>query len=682
MHSYAYVADSRLDETRRALGLQTSGGRAPNPRFFTGFLGDSQQAATALLAIAKIAGTRYFQPTTERLRDPVVTCSGDRLRFESFSGCCGVYARLDVLGAALDGEVHDRGTTNVDVNEPLRRALARVTAGDPLHLTVGPDSVEVGTLDGAVVEKKVPLPPRWLRGFAETQVLTSRFDLKAELAPTEAARFLRTLPKGRAAVWAVPSGKSLRLSGSASAQRRVPGRAEPAGDAGSVAALRESRQALRAARHGEAGGERLGGRSRLATADARAVARGEPRAVRRRRGAGRARGRGRGHRRRARSARCWTSSHAWTSRISRTGPGSRTSRVKDALAQLGTAGRVGYDLAEAAYFHRELPYDGADVQAMNPRLRNAKALVEQGAVKWDGDTALVGDYRINGETCTCAWWVEYRGGRGKCKHVLAADMVRGTGVNFDDIRALIKADHAADLGVALAGVDPARHKELAAELVKYEREHRRGDNPWHLQNTLAVAGAALLPNVSTLAPWLVRNRVTEHWQHPEQDPISALIEVLSTARPAVAGPRRPARGQDAARQGPRRPVPGDQSVLRGEPTGLRRVRPGPAALRPCRLRAGLRRAGPAHARGGRRGQRHRGARLATVPARPRPPWRAARRVPRPAPAGRRGRGDDRVPRPCTRPSARRWTRRRRTPGTTSRCCRTRVRRSPRSRRTS
>ena len=71
-----------------------------------------------------------------------------------------------------------------------------------------------------------------------------------------------------------------------------------------------------------------------------------------------------------------------------------------------------------------LPYEGADVQAMNPRLRNAKALVEQGAVKWDGDTALVGDYRVNGEACTCQWWAEYRGGRGKCKHVLAADMVK------------------------------------------------------------------------------------------------------------------------------------------------------------------------------------------------------------------------------------------------------------------
>ena len=42
----------------------------------------------------------------------------------------------------------------------------------------------------------------------------------------------------------------------------------------------------------------------------------------------------------------------------------------------------------------------------------------------DGDTAVVGDYRVNGDACTCQWWAKYRGGRGKCKHVLAADMVR------------------------------------------------------------------------------------------------------------------------------------------------------------------------------------------------------------------------------------------------------------------
>ncbi|WP_240777488.1 hypothetical protein [Nonomuraea basaltis] len=52
-----------------------------------------------------------------------------RLRFESFSVCGGVYARLDVQ--ELDGDVLDRGTTNVDVNGPLREALARVGGRDP-----------------------------------------------------------------------------------------------------------------------------------------------------------------------------------------------------------------------------------------------------------------------------------------------------------------------------------------------------------------------------------------------------------------------------------------------------------------------------------------------------------------------------------------------------------------------
>src|SRR5690606_10950071 len=118
-----------------------------------------------------------------------------RLRFESFSACGGVYARLDLLGGALDGEVFDRGTTNVDVNGPLREALARVGPRDPLHLGVGVDELIVTTLDGAVVEKKVPLPERWLRGFAEVQVIAAGMDLRAELPGMAAVRFLRSLPK-------------------------------------------------------------------------------------------------------------------------------------------------------------------------------------------------------------------------------------------------------------------------------------------------------------------------------------------------------------------------------------------------------------------------------------------------------------------------------------------------------
>jgi hypothetical protein len=107
-------------------------------------------------------------------------------------------------------------------------------------------------------------------------------------------------------------------------------------------------------------------------------------------------------------------------------------RVRAALTQLGTAGRVGYDVTEAAYFHRVLPYRAEAVARMNPRLIGARRLVEAGAVEAGADQAWVrGDnerylVRIaDGRpvSCTCPWWGRHRGDRGPCKHVLAVTMV-------------------------------------------------------------------------------------------------------------------------------------------------------------------------------------------------------------------------------------------------------------------
>ena len=169
--TYRYARPSTVSIGNGVTGvlLSTSGGTttagpADHPHFFNGFLGNAEQTATAMLAVAKVARTRFYVPpgmlaAVLRAADPVVTSNGDRLRFESFSACCGVYARLDLLAAALDGTVLDTGTTNVDFNPPMREAFAKVAGLDPLHLQVGEDVI-VTTMDAKVTEKKVPLPER------------------------------------------------------------------------------------------------------------------------------------------------------------------------------------------------------------------------------------------------------------------------------------------------------------------------------------------------------------------------------------------------------------------------------------------------------------------------------------------------------------------------------------------
>jgi hypothetical protein len=444
-HSYTYRAASVADPATGRVDLETSGGvttagRVANPRFFTGFVAEAEQAAAGLLAVANVAQARYYNPQLTALRDPVVTCGGDCLRFESFSGCCGVYARMDVLSGALDGEVIDRGTTNVDVNGTLREALARVGGGDPLRLTVGPDELAVTTLDGPVIEKKVPLPERWLRGFTEVQAITSAFDPRAELPATEAVRFLRSLPRPggrtRASVtlWAVPAGRSLRLT-----SRPAPGAVCMPGPE----RLEALSPLLRFARWLRAygpvatpGSPPLASAWELELAGMRLVLTLSPEPRRGFSGEGAAL-HALADEDAAADADLVGALLAFEPRVEvdllAERAGLPADRVRAALTQLGTAGRVGFDVAESAYFHRELPYDPDRVERMNPRLRNARALVEAGAVRLLGDLATVEvddhaqrvRFAADGAaSCTCPWWAKYRGSRGPCKHVLAAGIAR------------------------------------------------------------------------------------------------------------------------------------------------------------------------------------------------------------------------------------------------------------------
>ncbi|MEU6539995.1 SWIM zinc finger family protein [Streptomyces sp. NPDC047000] len=474
LQAVAYRRPSVLESagSGRHLGLETSRGATPSgpadhPRFFSGFLTDPQPASAALLAVADVAAARYHQPLLRASLDPVVTGNGDRLRFESFSGCGGVYARLDVLAPGLDGGEVGQGTTNVDVNNPLREALSRIGSDDPLHLRVGPEELAVTTLDGPVVEKKVPLPDRWLRGFAEAQVIAAGFDLRAELPAAEAVRFLRTLPRtaGRGAAagphWVVPAGRTLRP-----ATRPLPGAVCLPGPA----RLEAFRRVLRHATALRVYGPAVTGAAATASAweavlpGMRLTLTLSPDTSRGFSGEG-----GVLHAlatpEAAEDAELIAVLLAWEPRVDiadlAAASGLTAERVRVALVRLGTSGRVGYDTAEAAYFHRELPYDAARVERHNPRLRSARDLVAAGAVRVDGaiGTVTAGDghvHRVRDQagvlSCSCLWWARHRGGRGPCKHALAVRIVRRGGAG-EHARIPDGAAHAGGDGSGAARTD-------------------------------------------------------------------------------------------------------------------------------------------------------------------------------------------------------------------------------------
>lgn len=455
VQAYSYAGPSTLVGDQ--LGLSTSGGRTATgltgrPRFFSGVVTQAAPAAAGLLALADVALTRYHQSRSGGggwWRDPVITCDGERLRLESFSACGGVYARLDLLGESLDGEVFDRGTTNVDVNRPLREALARVGGRDPLHLGVGADEMTVTTLDGSVVEKKVPLPERWLRGFAEVQVIASGFDPRAELTGVAAVRFLRGLPKKAAAnVWAIPAGRDLRV-----ADGPAPGGVCLAG-AGRLATLHPLLRFARSLRvYGPATRDEFASSAwELELPGMRYTLVVSPQAWRGFSGEGAVLSDLSGDDVEADADLIgMLLNFEPTVEIGLLAgrAGLPVARVRAALTRLGASGKVGYDLAEAGHFHRELPYHREHVETLNPRLTAARALVAAGAVRPGGSGAALvttagGIYEACPDTgsCTCPWWLDHRGSRGPCKHVLAARMAGRAGASGDPRADDLHADRA------------------------------------------------------------------------------------------------------------------------------------------------------------------------------------------------------------------------------------------------
>jgi len=441
-YEYVYAFPSLLEAVAdgRRLTLATCGGVEKHPYFFQGRFMQPRRCADMLLTISEISRTRFYSPTEIRERmlaaaDPVVTSGGDRLRFEAFSVCCGAYARVDLRPEAVDGDYISRGTTNVDFNPPMRAALTSILNTERVGLNVGANSVELERGAGKVIERKVKLPVRWLKGFVEVQAYQPKMKPVFEICADEARRFFRTLPthsitsKGNV-MYVVAAGKGLRLS-----TREAPN-AVLLGAPGRLKVLDPLLRHAKLLRvyggpEGVSGWEVV-----LDDASFHLVL--SPDASRGFSGQGQvlsqlAKGRG------GDALAGVKATLKWQSRMEPNVLARQlqvdTEVISDALAMLGTRGLVGYDLADGAFFHRELPFDMQLVEELQPRLLNARKMVEEKAVRIVKRTGERVEAYVKGSevehrvvidgdeaNCTCTWNVKHSGERGACRHILALEI--------------------------------------------------------------------------------------------------------------------------------------------------------------------------------------------------------------------------------------------------------------------
>lgn len=420
-------AGSVLDLAR---AKPAEGGVAP---FFAGWVSRPKVVAQLLLTVAAVARSRYFRPIPSRLLDPILTSGDDRLRVESFSSCCGVYARADLLPDGLRDVEVGSGTTNVDLNQDVRDALSRVDDRTELQLSIGADGMRVVTRETTGFERKVKLPTRWIKGLGEAALAQVGMYPFAVLDAAGARRLLAHLPPA-----GQPSAPAYALVRQG---RDLLFRQTPAADVPVVAGPYRLRElcALSSSVLGLTVWTRPGTGARpcafqLDLPDARMwlvlssdVARGfsgegaaldalsDPSAVD--------------------EAAELRPMLGWSARLDEASLAERADapveRLRDLLAVLGGQGLVGRDLAETAWFRRDLPFAAERVARLQPRVRKAAAIDDADLTS----TPIAGGHEvfvrsgdishrvvISGEKarCTCQWYIRNGTSRGPCRHVLAA----------------------------------------------------------------------------------------------------------------------------------------------------------------------------------------------------------------------------------------------------------------------
>ena len=408
----------------------TPKGLEENPLFFYGEIINPVVISGGLLVLADIVSTRYFKYTPVEQRDPILSAQGDRLRAECFSACNGVYARMDVFQSVLDGD-------------NLRKSLFEIKQGDRLKFRIGDDGWKVlhskqleqgSALTDMLIQRPVKMPDRWIRALGNCALLHQNMKYKFHVEGMQAKAFIAMLPPATGkeqSGWLTPtkSGVMLKLreekdsvyiSGlhRLSALKRI---------MSNVNAIY-----FYAPKNGEKGQMMLevcmdGINITLSLT--------------------------------AKSYEGYSGEGALLDLLSDIKVSEYADRIDDilnfeprldldkmskstglikndmynALELLAVSGKLGFDVHENAFFHRELPDDPDRVLKDNPRLDGAKKLVKDTIYVEDniwhvksGDAVYrviyPTDCGVENAKCTCTWYLRHQNSRGPCKHILAVKL--------------------------------------------------------------------------------------------------------------------------------------------------------------------------------------------------------------------------------------------------------------------
>ena len=423
----------------------TPKGVEEDPLFFNGEIIDPVVISGGLLVLADIVSTRYFNYVPVAQRDPILSAQGDRLRAECFSACNGVYARMDVFQSALDGEIL-YGTTNVDIGADLRKSLFNVKQGDRLKFRIGDEGWKTvhsrkadnnNILTDVRIQRPVKMPDRWIRALGNCAMLHQNMEYKFHVEGMQAKAFIAMLPaatgKERSG-WLTPTKAGVML------KLREEKNSVYISGLHRLSALRRIMSHVNAIyfyapKNSEAGRMMIEVCMRGASITLSLT---------------------------AKSYEGYSGEGALLDSLSdlkileyadkidsilnfesildldkiSESTGIIKNDIKNAIELLAVSGKLGFDVKEKAFFHRELPDDPDRVLKDNPRLVGAKKLMEGIShvedeiwhVKSQDTTYRViypKDLGAQNAKCTCTWYLKHQNSRGPCKHILAVKLKKG-----------------------------------------------------------------------------------------------------------------------------------------------------------------------------------------------------------------------------------------------------------------